>query len=535
MKGQLFAGTGLLTHFILRKDRLRLAVWILGLAAFFAVLVPVMKEMFATPEDNAVMSTMMTNPAMVAIVGPVYGIDNYTTGAAYANMMFLFSAMLAGVMSIFIVTHNTRQDEELGRLEVIRSLPVGRLANLLGTLNVVLIANLILIVLTTIGLAVFQEEGMGFGACLLFALGCGVIGLFFAALTAIFCQLTANNRTATSLSFLALMVLYCLRAAGDIGEEALALISPLGLVLRTEVFVENNWWPLPVILLISLVCTGLAFALARMRDLGRGLLPERPGRRHGSFLMSSPLGLNTKLLRSSFIIWALVIFICAAMYASIFGDLDNFLGSNEMLKMIFAADPEFSLAEQFIVLLVAVMTMIATVPVLLTVNRGASEEKLGHAEHLWTKAVSRESYLAAFLIPALVMILLFQLLIALGFWSVGSQVLSTLPGLDVFMQACLAYIPAELVMVGLALVIIAYLPGKSGISYLYLGYTFMSVYLGSIADLPDWTRQLTPFGHVPQYPVEEMEILPLAVMTGIAALLFILAFVGYRRRDMKIG
>lgn len=534
MGKRVFAGSGILSGFIIKRDKLRLLLWIIGLTAFFICFVPVFKNMFNNdPAEMAVTVAMMQNPAMIAIIGPVYGAADYTTGAMYANFMLVFSAMLAAVMNISLVTRHTRHDEELGRLEVIRSLPVGRLSNLASTLIVAVEANAVLTILTAAGMYLLREDGMTLNGCVLFAAGVGAAGLFFAAATAVCCQITANNRTASALAYALLMILYIIRAGGDIQDnQVLTVISPLGLVLRTETFVRNYWWPVAVILIIAAAVAVLAFYLAGIRDLNRGLLPERPGRRHGSFLMNSPNGLAVKLLRSSLIIWALTMFILAAMYGSVFGDLDSFLDGNEMLKAVFQ-NSQYSAAEQFMALLMVIMSLIGAIPVLNFIGKVSAEEKRGHMENVIGKSVSRYRQMTAYLIPAVAASLLFQLLSALGFWSVGSMVLDTTPSLKVFLTSAALYLPPIWVMIGLSVMLTAYLPGRTYIIYIYLAYTFFAVYLGTIAGLPDWTTKITPFGYIPQYPIEEIKAAPLVVQTIIAAVLIAAGMIGYRRRDVK--
>ncbi len=534
MASRYFAGSGTLTRFVLRRDRLRLAIWLLGLCGFMVGFVPVFRDLLSGGGGNDMMAAMMENPAMVAIVGPVFGKANYNTGAMYANMMLLFSAMIAGIMNIYLVARHTRADEELGRLEVIRSLPVGRLANLASALGVALLADTALFLFAGFGMYLVRADGMDLGGCLLFGAGVGAIGLFFAAATAIFCQCTANNRTATGLSVLLVLALYMLRAMGDLSTEALAYISPLGLVLRTQTFVKNLWWPIPVLLLCAAVLAALAFALAQKRDLGRGLVPEKPGHSHAAPYLSSPFGLAFKLLRGQILLWAVVVLVLAAMYGSVFGDLDGFLNSNEMLKAIFAANPSFTLAEQFIAFLMIIMAMITAIPMLGFVGKITAEEKRGHTEHLLGRAVSRKGQMAAYALPAFGMSVLLQFLAALGFWAVGSMVLADAPGFGTFLVSALSYLPALWVFWGLGLALAAYLPGLAALSYVYLGYTFISVYLGTIAKFPEWMKKLTPLGYIAQYPVEDIAVLPLVVLTGMAAVLAALAFVGYARRDVKM-
>lgn len=78
----------------------------------------------------------MRNPAVTAMFGHGYGLDNYTFGAIMAHQMLLFTALAVAIMSILTVIRHTRGDEDSGRIEMLRSLPVGRLSNLSATLVV---------------------------------------------------------------------------------------------------------------------------------------------------------------------------------------------------------------------------------------------------------------------------------------------------------------------------------------------------------------------------------------------------------------
>lgn len=532
MNNNLFTGSGSLTRFILKRDRIRLLIWIIGLSAFFIALVPIFKMLLTTSEERMVTAEMMLNPAMVAMVGPVYGIADYNTGALYGNMMLLFSVMIVAVMNIFMITRHTRQDEELGRLEVIRSLPVGRFSNLVSAITAALIANVLLTLVSGLGLYAVRADGMDFSGCMLFGAALGVIGFFFAACTALFCQITANNRTALGLSFMLLMVLYLLRAVGDVGTNALSLISPLGLILRTENFVNNYWWPVWIIIAISIIITIAALSLTGLRDLGSGLVSERPGKRHASPLLSSSYGLAFRLLKTSIIVWVITIFIFAAMYGSVFGELENFIGNNDKLKAIFT-NSSFSLTEQFIGLLLLIMSMLSTIPVLSFIQRIWGEEKSGRIEQIYGKAISRNEQFLAFFIPAFLTTIVLQLLTALGLWSVGSIVLDTVPSLSTFLQAAIVYLPAIWVMFGISIALIAYFPYKSYFSYIYLGYSLFSTYMGTIAGLPEWLKKLTPFGYIPQLPVEEVKVLNLVVLVVIFVVLGVVGFYGYGKRDMQ--
>jgi len=503
------------------------------LVGFIVGLVPIFNDLLLTNEmDRMAMVEMMKNPAMIALVGPVYGEMNYTLGASYANYIFAFSLLMVGVMNIFLVTRHTRLEEDAGIMELLRAFPVGRYANLIATALLTVSVNGLLAIILTLFLYLFRATGMTLEGCALFGVSMGVIGLFFAASTAFFSQLVSNNRSALSLSILWLLFLYVLRAIGDVWHETLSLLSPLGLILRTKLFVENSWWPMIPILTVSLVFVGLALFLSDKRDMGSGLLSEKAGRGHGASWLSGPLGLVFKLTRNTIVLWGLVIFFLAAMYGSVFGELDTYISSNTTIQAMVTMDPHFTPTEQFMVLLMAVMSMITSVPILALVNRINFEEKNGFLELMLCQPVSKTSVISSYLVVMLVTSVLYQFMAAFGFWSVGSMVLETAPTFSEFVTSAFLYLPAIWVMVGLLMLLIGFLPGKGVLIYYYLGYALVVNYIGRLIKMPEWTWKLTPYGFIPQYPLEKISLPVHFGLLSLFILLCALGLYGFNKRDI---
>lgn len=239
MARELFQYTGKLARFIVRRDRARLPIWIVSILAITLAVAAAFPDLYSSEIERQAIAETMRNPAMTSMLGPAYGIDNYHAGAMMAHQMLLFTALAVAIMSIMLVTRHTRGDEERGRIEMIRSLPVGRLAGLGSTLAVLLVANLVLGLVIGLGLFALGIESMDFNGSLLYGSVLGVTGVFFAATTAFFAQLAETSRGTLGYSFAFLGAMYILRAAGDIGSEWLSLVSPLGLVLRAQVYVNN--------------------------------------------------------------------------------------------------------------------------------------------------------------------------------------------------------------------------------------------------------------------------------------------------------
>jgi len=50
---------------------------------------------------------------------------------------------------------------------------------------------------------------------------------------------------------------------------------------------------------------------------------------------------------------------------------------------------------------------------------------------------------------------------------------------------------------------------------------------------PEWMGKLTPFGHIPKLPVEDMDFMKVSMLTIIAILLLAAGFLGYNKRDIR--
>ncbi|QQK75335.1 ABC transporter permease [Salicibibacter cibarius] len=527
-----FKNTASLFRFMLRRDRLRMPLWLIGIT-FFTLIVPVaFTDLYPSQEERDGMAETMANPAMTAMVGPA-DLDNYTIGVMTAHQMLLLTAVVVGLMSILLVTRHTRADEEEGRLEMIRSLPVGRLSNLNATLLALCATYVILALITGFGLYALGIENMGLEGSLLYGTTLGVTGIFFAGVTALFAQLSESSRGTIGVSIAVLLVAYLVRAVGDVGNETLSWFSPLNWVTRTEVYANNQWEPLALMLGVAIVLGMLANYLNAIRDLEAGFFSARPGKKNASAFLQSPLGLAVKLQRTGMIAWAVGLFVMGVAYGSVLGDLEAFFEGNEMMEQMLVAGEGYTLTEQFIPTLMVVMALLATVPPVMAMLKLYGEEKKNRVEHLLGRAVSRTKLMGSYLIIAIVNGFVMLSLTAIGLWAAGDVVMEE--GLDfgTIYGATLVYYPAVLVIIGLAAFFIGVLPKLSSIIWLYVLYSFIVLYFGELFDLPDWVGQLSPYGYIPELPVDDMEWAPVSILAIVAVILMTAGFIGYRRRDME--
>ncbi len=367
---------------------------------------------------------------------------------------------------------------------------------------------------------------------LLYGAVLGAIGVFFMAITALFAQLAETSRGVIGYSFTFLGLSYLLRAIGDVSSETLSLLSPLGLVLRTQVYVNNYWWPVLLTLLISFLIKGLALYVNSIRDLEAGFIPSKPGREVATPFLQSSLGLSLRLLRVTSISWIIAMFILGASYGSVFGDIESFFESSEFIQRLLPMLEDFSLVMQFLTVIMSVIAIISTIPPLIILFKLKKEERWNRTEHLLARSVSRSSLLGSYFILSLVVGFMVLFFSALGLWAAGSAVMDEPFGFGSVLASAMAYLPAMWIMIGLALVFIGLRPQATGASWVYLGFSFFVVYLGGILQLPEWMEYLTPFGYIPSIPIEEMKWISSILLTLLALVLALFGFKGYRERDI---
>ncbi|WP_173915372.1 ABC transporter permease [Halobacillus sp. Marseille-Q1614] len=533
MNRQLYAKTGVLSRLVLRQDRVRLPIWLFAFIGSTLLVVNSFSTLYSTQAQRQAMAETMLNPAMTAMVGPGYGIDNYTVGAMLAHQMLLLTALVVGIMNILLVTRHTRAEEEDGRLELIRALPSGRLSSLTAALSVISIANILMGLLIGAGLLLMGVESIDTEGSFIYGLTLSAAGIFFAGLTAIFAQLSENPRGTIGLSMAVLLIAYMVRAIGDVSSEALSWLSPFGWVVRTEAFVNNYWGPLFLILGLAVVLIGVAFYLNMIRDVDAGFLPSKPGRKQASALLLSPAGLAVRLQRTALISWAFGMLVLGASYGSVLGDLESFFANNDMMQQLLTPIEGVSLTEQFLTMLMAVLAMISTIPPMMAVLKLKGEENKGRVEHVLGRAVSRTKLLISYLVISIVVGFIMLSLAAIGLGSAGLSVMEEAPAFSTFYTSAIVYLPALWLMIAICVLLLGWAQRYTGIAWLYLIYSFIVVYLGGLFQFEEWVTKLSPFGHIPELPIEEVAWSDLIVLSLAALVLMVIGFIGYNKRDIQ--
>jgi ABC-2 type transport system permease protein len=189
-------GTWALVRMALRRDRIRLPVWIAAITGMVVLVAVTLDELYPTVESRVMIAATVTaNPALQAVLGPIF--DPTSIGGLVAWRMSFASLVLVPLMALFVVIRHTRAEEEAGRLELLGSAAVGRRAPLTAALLVACGASLVLGAAVAVGLLVFGEDGVGSVAL---GLSYALAGCVFAGVAAVAAQLAESSRVASGIA-----------------------------------------------------------------------------------------------------------------------------------------------------------------------------------------------------------------------------------------------------------------------------------------------------------------------------------------------
>src|SRR5690625_2964798 len=243
-----------------------------------------------------------------------------------ANELMLYVLIAVAIMSVLMMVRLTRAEEEAGRLELIRSLPTGRLAPPTAGLLIVAIANLLVGLAVTIGVLAVGGPTLGF-----LALGAAtaLTGMVFAAIALVTAQLTEHAGTASGLALGAVALAFMVRGVGYVIERQgswLSWFSPFAWAQQTRVYVDLRWWPLAVSLAVTVVALVIAGALPRRRDVGAGLRPASAGPEQASAALLAPGALARRLVAPLMLASAIALFLFATAFGALASSLEDMVG-----------------------------------------------------------------------------------------------------------------------------------------------------------------------------------------------------------------
>jgi ABC-2 type transport system permease protein len=513
-----------------RRDRILLPVWIYVLTAVVASTGYSLKKAYPTAADRAALAAGVGhNPSIAAIYGAAY---SSSFGGITAWRAGLIAAIGSSLMSIFLVIRHTRGDEEAGRLELLGATAIGRQAAPVAGLSLALMASAILGLLIMVVCLVL---GMPASGSLALGLEIAAAGWVFAGIALVCAQLTASARTARGIAAGLLGVAYLLRAVGDAnsGVSWVTWVSPLGWVEQVRPFAAERWWVIVLSAAAAAAFAGLAWVLAAHRDMGAGLLPDRPGRPTAARWLRNPLALAWRLQRGSLFGWLAGFVVAGAVLGAAAHGIGALLNSAQVRADVFRYGGHASLVNAYFVILFQEAAIAAAAYAVAASLRLHDEETAQRADPVLAAPVGRIRWATGHVLTAIVgpALLLAGVGAAAGVaygthGAMGSQVLRLL-------GAGLAQVPATWVMMGVAVAVFGLAPRLAvGVSWGVLAAAALLSIVGPLLRLSHWVLDVSPFTQAPKLPGTPFTATQLLWLTGAAAVLAWVGLAGLRRRDI---
>lgn len=535
------AGVKPLIRLILRRDRVKLPLWAIGIILSLLSMVPLLKETYGDPKSLATLfQTFGLNPAGLFLTGPM---DSPTFGALMTIETVLWWGLLIAFMNTFFLVRHTRQNEETGAQELILSGQVHRSASLVGALLVAFVCNVLIALGIGAGMHMAGDiwgEGNGW----LYGLALGAFGLAWAAISACVVQLVQSARSANGILAGLIGISFIVRGIGDfLGTKDTAgivqpawvsILSPFGWLQATRSLTLPQWQPLIIPVIASVALISLAFFLLSRRDVGAGLLPSRKGRKRASAFLRKPLGITWYLQKNIYIGWTAGVLAMAATIGLLVPGMTSVYESSENLKtMIAAMGGQGALVPAFLSAMLSIMALMIAGYIIHGVSRLRSEEASGHVENLLATRLSRIKWcilhVGTVLMGGFIMLSLTGALLALCV-NVASDFGASMPR---YTLAAISYWPVLLVFAGIYVLFFGIAPRfASLITWLYFGAAIFMSWLAPLLKLDEKFMNISPLSHLAAAPAENIKVAPVALMCALGIALCLVGLTAWRNRNL---
>ncbi|MCL1839544.1 hypothetical protein FWF89_00880 [Candidatus Saccharibacteria bacterium] len=538
----MFTGLFPLIKLILRRDRVKLPIWIFCFTAFLLLMLPLLHEMYGDAASlNTLFETFSANAAGIFLTGVM---DSPTFGALMTIETLLWWGLAIAFLNILLIVRHTRQNEEMGAQELIQSCRVGRSTSLVAVLIIAFLTNLIITVALGIGMSILNYDSWSTGQAWLYAITMGLFGMVWAAITAIIVQLVDSARSAVGMMAGILGFAFLLRGVGDfmgspnaagiIQPKWFSNLTPFGWAQSTRALTHPDWLPILIPIIFIIVAASVAFFLMHKRDVGAGIFPSRKGRSRASHFLKTPVGLAWYIQKKTFIGWFVGISVFIAVIGALVSEMSSVFDANETVRqLIESIGGTGALIPAFLSTMLALAVIAVSGYTIQGLNKLRSEEASGYLENVLATHLSRIKWLFTH-----VGIVLFcgALLLALSgaIMSITANI-GTEYNINVldYVLAALSYFPMVLVFAGAYVLLFGLIPRAAAtIVWVYYGFLAFATWVGPMIGLPQWIMGISLMEHFAAVPADNLNIAPLIVCSVVAIAAIITGTITWRNRNL---
>lgn len=502
---------------------------------FFAATVAVVtgyEGLYPEGTDRSAAVALGENPGFRALLGSGSALD--TPGGFTAWRFGGPAVVILAVWAYLAATRLLRGEEDAGRAELVHAGAITGGAVVQSAMVVTSMATVALSLSTAAGMV---AGGVGIGGAALAAAGTAIGGVVFGALGIVAAQVLPTRRAAALTAGGFVVLAFLVRAVADTKEglEWLRWATPFGWSEVIRPFGDRRLLPLAVAAGTTVALVAVASRLARDRDLGAAVIPDRPRRPPRRVGLGSNVAFAARQGLPRAAVWALPLVTVTITFGLLSHDIGEFFRSNETFIDVFErfhVDPAIPV-RAFLGFVISTFSVVGVCYAVSEVAAAREEEATMRLDNVLTRAVTRRGWLLARL--SITVLGVTGLAVSL---AIGAALGATWGGADIafaeFTTVGMNAIPVALCFLGATALAFATAPrATSALGFGMVGSTFVWQIVGSAINAPQWSLDLTPFAHVAPVPARGVNIGAALVLTAIGVIGALVAVELFVRRDIQ--
>jgi ABC-2 type transport system permease protein len=302
-----------------------------------------------------------------------------------------------------------------------------------------------------------------------------------------------------------------------------------------EPFAGDELWVLGIFLVFTASLTVLAYWLSSLRDVGAGIITQRPGPARASKRLRSSLALAWRLHRGMLYFWVIIFFLMGLMLGFTAHTIANIITYNpQFAALIYQLGGNAGLEDSYFAMFLAFLADVFALYAILATLKLHSQETKKYSELVLTNSVSRTQWAVSNLIfavlgPAVIMII-FALSSGISYGLITGELSDIIPRI---LGAALVYLPAVWTFTGISMLLFGLVPRLAALSWAVLGGIVVIDLLGEFFDLSQWILNISPFTHVPRLMAGDSVSGSFILLFVVAMALIFAGIWGYQRRDVN--
>ena len=475
------------------------------------------------------------NHATSALFGPASQLQTVAGFTVFKASMTLM--LLGAVWGLLISTRLLRGEEDAGRWEVLLGGQTTRSGATLQTVvglagGAATLWAITAIITMVAGLS--SKVQISAGPALFLALALVATAVMWLAVGALTSQLAATRRQAAAYAATVLGVSYAVRMVADsgIGPNWLRWASPLGWVEELQPLTSPRPVALLPIVAFTAALSAVAVHLAGTRDLGTSTLPDRANATPHLQLLSGPVALTMRLIRSTIVGWGVAISV-TGLLVGLVAKAAGATISGSSVEQVFSrlGAPGTGTATYLGVSSLIVAVLIAFVAGG-QVTAARAEEATGRLDHLLVRPVSRERWFAGRCLVAASGLVACGVLSGVSTWLGAASEHAGL-GVGTMLGAGLNAVAPALCLLGIGLFTMGVWPRATSVStYGVLGWSLLIEIVGGVGALNHWVLDTSLFHQMSAAPAVPPNWATGGIMLLIGLGCMAAGAMAFKRRDL---